>query len=127
MAERLWLDDTRKPPWGYSLWARTADQCIEMLQAHEVEHCSLDHDLHADHYAFQFAPGYNEAEHPWDRASFKEKTGYAVIEWMIANDRWPPEIFVHSLSTGAEDMMAALRKHAPDWVNFSRVKPRDGK
>ncbi len=119
---RLWLDDTRKPPWGYDLWARTADQAIEMLQRHgdEIEHCSLDHDLHETHYAIQEA----EPGKPWDRSRFKEKTGYAVIEWMIANNHWVPEIHVHSLSTGAQDMIDRLREVAPVGVKFQRVKPR---
>lgn len=29
---RLWLDDRRKPPWGYDLWAKTADEAIAMLE-----------------------------------------------------------------------------------------------
>lgn len=115
---KLWLDDTRKPPWGYDLWAKTADECIEMLQRHEVKHVSLDHDLAEEHYAVQDGGG------PWDRSALKEKTGYAVIEWMATTGKWVAEIHVHSLSTGAQDMIDKLREAAPAGVTYARVKPR---
>lgn len=125
MAERLWLDDNRKPPWGYSLWAKTAAEAIQMLQDHEVEHCSLDHDLAEEHYADAIeSSGYSEPPRPIDRSKYKELTGYAVVEWMHANNRWVAEIHVHTLNKrGAEDMMAMIRKHAPDHVEGRRVKP----
>ena len=46
---KLWLDDKRKPPWDYDLWAKTAKEAIAMLEEHgdAIEHCSLDHDLAA--------------------------------------------------------------------------------
>ena len=57
---KLWLDDIRKPPWGYDLWAKTADECIEMLQRYgdEITHASLDHDLADAHYVSDVAGGY---------------------------------------------------------------------
>src|SRR5271170_90887 len=107
---RLWLDDIRKPPWGYDLMAKTADECIEKIQDNHVTHCSLDHDLHEEHYAHQQgAAGYMESPPPWDRSKFKEKTGLSIIEWMAEN-RWVQDISVHSLSSGAEDMMNKLKK-----------------
>jgi hypothetical protein len=113
-ALRLWLDDIRKPPWGYDLWARTAAQCIEMLQAGDVVHVSLDHDLADEHYSNQAA----------DRSTFTEKTGFAVLEWMQAANRWVPDISVHTLNPkSGEDMMTELRNHAPAGVQFRRVKP----
>ena len=127
MGLRLWLDDIRKPPHGYFLWAKTADEAIEMLQKYgdDIEHVSLDHDLDPTHYAFQDDPGgYNAPLARWDRSKFKVKTGYAVIEWMQAN-RWVPDISVHSLSSGAEDMMMKLVREAPDGVTYRRVKPRE--
>jgi hypothetical protein len=121
---KLWLDDTRKPPWGFDLWAKTADEAISMLQEHEITHVSLDHDLAEEHYAFQYNPGDNNAPPvPWDRSKFKEKTGYAVIEWMATNNRWVPDISIHSLSTGAEEMLQRLKMEAPAGVQYRRVKP----
>lgn len=120
MAERLWLDDVRKPPWGYSLWAKTAEEAIRLLQAHEVEHCSLDHDLAEEHY------GAVESEGPIDRSQYKELTGYAVLEWMHENNRWVGEINIHTLNrVAADDMLRMIRKHAPEHVEFKRVKPKE--
>ncbi len=124
MSKRLWLDDIRKPPWGFDLWAKTADEAIEMLQEHDVVHVSLDHDLDDEHYAHQDNPGgYNAPPAPWDRSKFRQKTGYAVLEWMAQTGRWVPDISIHSLSSGAEEMMQKLKKEAPAGVSYRRVKP----
>lgn len=126
LSDKLWLDDMRAVPIGYNLHARTVDEAIALLQRRVVWHASLDHDLDPAHYAHQTNPGgYNAPSAVWDRAGLAVKTGYAVLEWMAANGTWIPDIQVHSLSTGAEDMMAFLRKNAPDWVNFRRVKPKE--
>jgi hypothetical protein len=121
---KLFLDDMRPLPPGYVHLATTADECIACLATESYGHVSLDHDLHRDHYAYQFdaAGGYNEAKR-WDRAVLSVKTGYAVLEWMRAADLWPPEIQIHSLSTGVADMLAMLRAHAPKEVRVSRVQP----
>jgi hypothetical protein len=125
MGKRLWLDDMRKPPWGYDLWAKTADEAIRMLQEHDVEHVSLDHDLADEHYkTVESSPGYGEPPKAIDRSAFVEKTGYAVLEWMHENDRWVADISVHTLNpTGGEDMMRKLQNRAPAHVQFRRVKP----
>ena len=114
---RLWLDDRRKPPWGYDLWAKNAPQAIQMLQDHAVEHVSLDHDLHEEHYADVNGLA------PIDRSKYRELTGYAVLEWMHANNRWVVDIHVHSLNgKGVADMLA-FQDRAPSGVTFRRVKP----
>ncbi len=124
MASRLWLDDRRKPPWGYDLWAKTANEAIMLLEGQDIEHCSLDHDLVDEHYEDAVGPGYGEPPPPIDRSKYKELTGYAVIEWMVANDAWVQDISVHTLSQrGGEDMMALIKKRAPAHVKFRRVVP----
>lgn len=106
--------------------AKTADEAVEFLRTRIVWHVSLDHDLDDEHYAFQDdAPGYGEPPRKWERSRFRVKTGYAVLEWMRESGAWVPEILVHSLSTGADDMMEFLRRHAPEWVKFRRVKPKE--
>jgi hypothetical protein len=125
---KLWLDDMRKPPFGYDLWAKTADQAIAMLEKHgdRIEHCSLDHDLAEDHYetAAEFS-GYGLAPTPIDRSRFKEKTGYAVLEWMHETGRWVADISIHTLNPrGGEDMMSKLKNRAPAHVVYRRVYPR---
>jgi hypothetical protein len=116
---RLWLDDTRKPPFGYE-WVKTADECIQFLKDHHVLLVSLDHDLADEHYAY--ADGSKEIP----RDQLKEKTGYEVLEWTHEFDAWVPEIHVHSLNAkGVQDMMTKLRNRAPEWVVYRRVAPRE--
>jgi len=120
---KLWLDDIRKPPWGYDFWAKTADEAIAILQEHPIEHCSLDHDLADEHYAKQRPAGYMGAP-GIDRGGYTEKTGYAVLEWMHEHNRWVPDISVHTLNgRGGDDMMAKLRNRAPAGVKFRRIFP----
>ena len=124
MACRLWLDDKRMEPWGYDLRARTAREAIEMIQRHEVEHVSLDHDLADEHYAdaVESSPGYGEPPRPIDRSKYREPTGYAVIEWMHATGHWIADIAIHTRnSKAAEEMMAKVRRCAPPWVRCTRV------
>jgi len=123
MGKRLWLDDMRKKPFDYDLWAKTADECIAMLQAHDVEHVSLDHDLADEHYEDADEPGgYGSPPTPIDRRRHKEKTGYDVLLWMEEHGRWVPDISVHTMNPrGGEDMMRKLRHKAPDGVTYRRV------
>ena len=82
MAHRLWLDDRRRPPWGYDLWAKTADQAIELLLAHDIEHASLDHDLAEEHYEGADDPRLRRAAEVHRPHEVRQQDGYAVIEWM---------------------------------------------
>lgn len=74
---KLWLDDLRPPPPGFT-WAKTAEEAIAELATGNVTLCSLDHDLEAD------------------------LTGYDVLVWMeecVAHGIWygpMPTILVHS-------------------------------
>ena len=84
----------------------------------------MDHDLADAHYVSDVAGGYCSPLTPVDRSAFKEKTGYAVLEWMQEHNRWVPDISVHSLNPkGAEDMMTKLRNRAPAGVTYRRVAP----
>jgi hypothetical protein len=124
MGKRVWLDDSRKPPFGYDLWAKTTPDAIRMLEEYDVEHISLDHDLFEEHYTDSFAAATMEEPPPLDRSKYKELTGYAVLEWMEENNRWVADISVHTLSPrGSHDMLTKLRLAAPDHVEFRRVKP----
>ena len=119
---RLWLDDQRKPPWGYDLHAKTAEECIGMLERYgdAIVHASLDHDLAEEHYVV-LAEG-----EILDRSAFKEKTGFAVLQWMGARGAWVPDISVHTLSPhGAADMLFEIELRAPSHVTFRRVKPSE--
>ena len=114
---KLWLDDVRKPPWGYDLWAKTYEECVAMLESHPVAHVSLDHDLALEHYTAAASTGYMGTDIP--RASFTKKTGYDVLIWMKDSGRWPAEVLVHTLNeTGRRDMLALLQRHAPKRVRW---------
>ncbi|HTQ41667.1 MAG TPA: cyclic-phosphate processing receiver domain-containing protein [Polyangiaceae bacterium] len=122
---KLWLDDKRKPPWGYDLWAKTAKEAIQMLEEHgeKIVHCSLDHDLADEHYK-ELLFGWGPEPDPIDRSAFVELTGYAVLEWMHEKDRWVPDISIHTLNPkGGADMLRKLESRAPAHVKFRRVDP----
>lgn len=42
---RVWLDDVRPMPEDYDVWAKTADEAIDLIRGGEVTHISFDHDL----------------------------------------------------------------------------------
>jgi hypothetical protein len=110
---KLWLDDERKPPPGYSHWVKSADECIEALKSGKYDHVSLDHDLADEHYK----------EGGWMPHVSKEKTGQAVVDWMIENSWWPAEVRVHTMNpVGRKNMLTALLRYAPTttrvWVRF---------
>lgn len=88
---RLWLDDVRPAPEGWT-WVKTAREAIALLAQGDVTVCSLDHDLGA------------------------EESGYDVLLWIeacMAAGAWYgalPEFHIHSANpVGRERMMAALR------------------
>lgn len=42
---KVWLDDERVPLPEYNIWAKTAQEAIELLKTNKVDAISLDHDL----------------------------------------------------------------------------------
>lgn len=93
---KLWLDDLRPIPPGYTHHVKTAEECIELLKSGEVEEISLDHDL-----------GH-------------EKTGYDVAKWIEANaaNIKPMRLRVHSQNpVGVQNIKAALRNAKRVWIN----------
>lgn len=105
----LWHDDIRRAPPGW-LWARTNEQAHELLQAHHVYACSLDHDL-----------GLHELDPEWYERlpdavanqvfehNRSEATGLDLVHWLLEHGRVPPAVRIHSWNpSGAEAMRAAL-------------------
>lgn len=89
----VYLDDLRPIPQGFT-GARSAEQCIELLQAFDVDVLSLDYEL-----------GYGQPN------------GMAVVEHIVVTGRYPREIYVHSSSMmGRAQMVRALRGAAPEGV-----------
>lgn len=121
MALRLWLDDYRRPPFGYDLWAKTAEEAIEYLESDAlIDHCSLDHDLAEEHYAD------SNAMLPIDRSKYKTKTGLEVVIWMVRTKRWVPSIYIHTMNEmGAHEMITLIRVTAPPTVRAELRDPKD--
>ena len=42
---KIWLDDIRPIPEGYTHWVKTPNEAIELIMLNETEHISFDHDL----------------------------------------------------------------------------------
>jgi hypothetical protein len=94
---RVYLDDTRDAPTGWIL-VKTAPEAVKLLEAGNVTHLSLDHDLGDE-------PGVGN--------------GYDVLLWLeeqvVLHDFVPPELSVHSANVGARPKMEAaieaIRRH----------------
>jgi len=128
MTYRLWLDDRRMSPWGYDLRAKTADEAIWHIQNQPVVHASLDHDLASEHYddaEDDTSTGYFSPPRIIDRSRYREKTGYAVLEWMRDSGLWVPDIGVHTRrGLAAAEMLAFIKRYAPPGVRGYRVELR---
>lgn len=115
---KIYLDDIRNPPSGWDL-VKTADACIAKLETGNVEELSLDHDLAEEHYdeknwEYIDMHGYTGT---MDRANYREKTGYSVVQWMIQNNVWPKLVVVHSMNpVGRASMVQAVDRHKPSGV-----------
>lgn len=106
MGIRLWLDDVRPAPEGWT-WAKSAREAIEILDRETVQECSLDFDLW--HVHFGEGP---LATVEWQAGCPK---GIAVVEHMRRSGRWPKtKPRVHSANPdGAAEMRAAIDKYGP--------------
>lgn len=77
----VYLDDMRVCPKGFVL-ACNMEECILLLQDYEVGVLSLDHDL-----------------------GWHEKNGCDVATWMVQNQKYAQEIYLHSSSLPARKQM----------------------
>lgn len=83
--KRLWLDDTRPAPKGWTR-VRTVDEAKAAMTREQFDHVSLDHDLGA---------------HTED--------GHALVEWMAETNTWPKRRpHVHSGNPEGRDRMLKL-------------------
>jgi hypothetical protein len=86
---KLYLDDIRTPPVGWTL-CRWPNDVIEYLKTMKVEEISLDHDLGDDRI-----------------------TGYDVLTWIerevYLNNYKPPIMKVHSANPVARERMKVLK------------------
>lgn len=117
MVIKLWHDDCREPPdssWTY--WARANDKARMILEAADVDECSLDHDL-GGHALDPSDPNTKFV------AGEDEDNGWELVKWMLEEpkQRIPRKVTIHSWnSAGARRMAEALAEHT--WVI---IKPYD--
>jgi hypothetical protein len=81
---KLWVDDVRLPHEdGREEWdiAESYDEAIELLLKNNYDAISLDHDLGTG------------------------LTGMHILKWMYSNDRWPKNVWVHSMNPVAAKSM----------------------
>lgn|SRR5690554_5273766 len=89
----VYLDDLRPCPPGFVL-ARTAEECMLLLQDCEINILSLDHDLGLD-----------------------QPTGFDVVKFMVQHGRYANDIYLHTSSAmGKSNMFQLLYKHKPAHV-----------
>lgn len=106
---KIWHDDIRPAPDGW-VWARTNARAIDLLLNGDVEEISLDHDLGLDHiempetYA-ELQQSDPEQAHNIFLAGRSEDSGFRLACWMVANDKIPLKITIHSWNpAGAQNM-----------------------
>ncbi|TCZ81034.1 cell division protein FtsJ [Paenibacillus albiflavus] len=91
----VYLDDSRRCPEGFVL-AKTAAECILILDEYEVDILSLDYDL-----------GWNCP------------TGSEVARWIAASGKYPRKIYLHTSSySGRVSMYETLYSCKPDEVKL---------
>jgi hypothetical protein len=103
MSIKLWLDDVRPKPEGWT-WVRSVQDAIAVLTTGTVEFASLDHDL-------------------GDFAS-SGGNGVALTDWMAENDCWPKDgISIHSSNpVGVRTMLATVDRYGPYRLSDGRTR-----
>lgn len=111
---RVWLDDLRPRPEGYTAWAKTAEYAIHLLKTGQVEFISLDHDLCPQHYeAMRLEGSYGVAS---SANLYQGLTGYDVALWIeeaVKDRRIPmPRWRVHTMNPCGRDRIRAAMESA---------------
>ena len=111
----LWIDDERRPPEGFTHWARTSQEAIDILsQPREgaLAWVSFDHDLSM--VPDDGHPKMDDGE-PYDDAR-------RVVKWMIENNVWPELAMVHSMNPiGATWLFHVLSNKGPENMKVLRM------
>lgn len=86
----VFMDDARRKPKGFAV-ARTAEECLALLEQEEVGILSLDHDM------------------GWDQPD-----GLDVAKEMVHRSLFPKDVYLHSSSIVARSQMfQLLYAHCP--------------
>lgn len=87
----VFLDDFRKCPAGF-VYARTAEECLMLLEQEQVDILSLDHDL-----------------------GIREMNGTELVQQMVQRGLYPREVYLHtSSSSGRQAMYELLYQNKPE-------------
>lgn len=103
---KLWLDDERPEPEGWTRAKNVAEAVAQVIAAamrNEVwEAASLDHDLAAEHYETDWVAEYGM----YGNTRGRELTGLDFVDWMINTKTWPlNKPVVHSMNPVGRDRM----------------------
>lgn len=106
---KLWIDDERPTPAGYTHNALSSEQALSLLTQYRdgkidsLEVISFDHDL----------------GEVWKEGVLVDDTSRRVMLWMAEYDVWPLEIRIHTANpVGREWLEGTARQYAPDWVKI---------
>lgn len=102
---KLWIDDERPTPPGYTHNALSSEQALSLLKnlSTPLEVVSFDHDL----------------GEVWKDGVLDDDTSRRVLYWMVENDVWPKVIRIHTANpVGREWLEGTARRYAPDWVEI---------
>jgi hypothetical protein len=109
---KLYLDDYRKPPRGWTV-ARSAQEAKKLLATREVTEMSFDYDL--DHSCKKDCWLHDKGIAPLKRLCKEgckcgcHETGLDVVKWMIHNNHWPQKKpAVHSANPLGHAAMSQL-------------------
>lgn len=91
----VFLDDLRPCPKGYK-YAKSADECIQLIKKNKVNVLSLDHDL-----------------------GFACPSGFEVVKYMVKHKRYPNQIILHTANPfGRFRMFHLLKQNKPKEVTL---------
>lgn len=99
----LWLDDLRPAPTGWT-WVMSVHEAIRALQAGQVVHASLDHDL---------------GDYAADGGD-----GTRLTDWMAEHSTWPSAgVRVHSANIpAAQVMLRTIDRYGPWATSYSAAR-----
>jgi hypothetical protein len=110
---KLWLDDERPPPQGWSL-AKNLNEAKEFLMTGAVLEASLDHDLGIRKIGTKkiIRPDGSTQE----EEITLEENGTHLVDWMINTNHWPKtKPKVHSMNpVGAARMRQLIERYFPE-------------
>lgn len=104
---RLWIDDKRPTPPGYTHSALSSAQALSVLSKRDpediLELVSFDHDL----------------GEVWTDDKLVDDTSRKIMLWMIENEVWPLEVRIHTANpVGREWLAGTAGRYFPESVKF---------